>query len=102
MPFLIEMSDSHFAYPGHPGVLTGAGLRLEAGERLCLTGANGAGKSTLLHILVGLLVPERGTVAAFGRNLPASPPFEVLHCKIGVGLLKDQPGKPKSSCNMIV
>ncbi|MCB2101916.1 MAG: ATP-binding cassette domain-containing protein, partial [Rhodobacterales bacterium] len=64
---LFEVRGLGFAYPGGPPVLDGLDLTLEAGERLCLTGANGAGKSTLLHILVGLLVPERGTVAAFGR-----------------------------------
>ncbi|MFG0319031.1 MAG: hypothetical protein ACF8XB_17295, partial [Planctomycetota bacterium JB042] len=32
------------------------------------------------------------------RALPSPAPFEVLQSKIGVGTLKDLPGKPKSSC----
>jgi ABC-2 type transport system ATP-binding protein len=42
-------------------------LRLEAGERLALTGANGAGKSTLLRCIVGTLAPSRGTVTVAGH-----------------------------------
>ncbi len=66
MPPLIEARGLVFAYPGQPRVLDGADLALLPGERVCLLGPNGAGKSTLLQILVGLLVPEAGSVSAFG------------------------------------
>ncbi len=62
-----EVSGLHFAYPGRPEVLRGAGFSLAAGERLAVTGANGAGKSTLLRVLVGLHRPSRGSVVAFGQ-----------------------------------
>ena len=39
------------------------------GEKVALLGANGCGKSTLLKILDGLIVPDAGTVAAFGQSL---------------------------------
>ena len=35
------------------GVLHGAHLSLNRGERLCMMGASGAGKSTLLDLLAG-------------------------------------------------
>ncbi len=68
MPSLIELDDIHFAYPLHEPVLRGVGLRLDAGERLCLTGFNGAGKSTLLRIVLGLIPPQRGRVVAFSQE----------------------------------
>jgi len=39
------------------------------GEKVALLGANGCGKSTLLKVLDGLIVPDAGTVAAFGQSL---------------------------------
>ncbi|HZY08453.1 MAG TPA: ABC transporter ATP-binding protein, partial [Ilumatobacteraceae bacterium] len=47
--------------------LTDVSLRVARGEKLALLGANGCGKSTLLKILDGLLVPDRGTLTAFGE-----------------------------------
>ncbi len=68
MPPLIELDDICFGYPGHPNILNGISLRLDAGERLCIAGHNGSGKSTLLHVMVGLLRPAKGTILAFGRE----------------------------------
>ncbi|MBA4864703.1 TlrC/CarA/OleB/SrmB family ABC-F type ribosomal protection protein [Streptomyces sp. PSKA54] len=42
-------------------------LRLDAAERLLVTGANGAGKSTLLRVLAGELRPDAGAVSVPGR-----------------------------------
>jgi ATP-binding cassette subfamily F protein uup len=44
-------------------VLDDATFTLDAGERVGLIGANGAGKSTLARILVGLELPDAGTVS---------------------------------------
>ncbi len=42
-------------------------LEFEAGMVHGLIGPNGAGKSTIMRILMGLVVPERGTVSVFGQ-----------------------------------
>ncbi|MBK1636442.1 cobalt/nickel transport system ATP-binding protein [Rhodovulum adriaticum] len=81
---LFELDHIHFAYPGHAPILRGAGLTLEAGQRLAITGANGAGKSTLLRIMVGLLVPDRGTVAAFGQVRRAEADFHEVRRRAGL------------------
>ncbi len=42
-------------------------LSLPAGRVAALVGPNGAGKTTLLHAAVGLLTPDRGTLATRGE-----------------------------------
>lgn len=53
---------------GFPGVqaLTGAGLRLFAGEIHALMGQNGAGKSTLIKVVTGLYAPDSGSMSLHG------------------------------------
>lgn len=46
-------------------------FRLEAGERLAVTGPSGGGKSTLLAILAGVARAQRGRVVLCGRDLTA-------------------------------
>lgn len=59
-----------FTYPGAAApVLAGADLEIAAGEWVGLSGATGAGKSTLGDLLMGLLVPDAGTIAVDGRTL---------------------------------
>ena len=47
--------------------LAGVDLEVRQGEVVGLIGPNGAGKTTLLTCLLGLLRPERGTIAVAGR-----------------------------------
>jgi ATP-binding cassette subfamily F protein 3 len=48
---------------GLPALFEEVNLRVEAGERIVLTGPNGGGKSTLLRVLAGAMQPDTGTVA---------------------------------------
>jgi ATP-binding cassette subfamily F protein uup len=47
---------------GEQAILTGAGLCIEPGERVCLIGRNGAGKTTLLKLITGQLQPDAGEI----------------------------------------
>ncbi|HUR73499.1 MAG TPA: ABC transporter ATP-binding protein [Sporichthya sp.] len=46
----------------------GVDLEIARGETVALLGPNGAGKSTTLDMLLGLTVPDAGTVELFGRT----------------------------------
>jgi zinc/manganese transport system ATP-binding protein len=59
-----------FGYPGRL-VLSGIDLTLRQGEFVGLFGANGAGKTTLLRALLGLILPNTGSVEVLGA--PARP-----------------------------
>jgi ATP-binding cassette, subfamily C, bacterial CydCD len=57
-------------YPGRSTpALDGVSLTIHAGEVLALVGPSGCGKSTLLGVLLGLVIPARGTVRVGGLDL---------------------------------
>jgi ABC-2 type transport system ATP-binding protein len=58
---------------GRRGVLRGVDLTIRRGELFGLLGANGAGKSTVLRILVGLIVPDAGSVEINAIDALAAP-----------------------------
>ncbi len=56
---LLRLEDIQLTFGGTP-LLTGAGLSVVGGDRICLVGRNGSGKSTLLRIAAGLVEADRG------------------------------------------
>ena len=56
------------AYDARP-VLRSVSFRVEPGEMVGIIGPNGAGKSTLLKCLLGLITPDYGQVALFGKPI---------------------------------
>ena len=52
-----------------PDVLDSLDLEIEAGSVVALVGASGAGKSTLADLLLGLQVPDAGTLSVDGQAL---------------------------------
>jgi len=49
--------------------LRGAGLHLQPGEFVAITGRSGAGKTTLLNLVGGLAVPSAGRVVVGGTDI---------------------------------
>jgi iron complex transport system ATP-binding protein len=66
----VEASGVRLAY-GTRTVLEDVGLRIAAGERVCLVGPNGAGKTSLLRCLTGALRPSGGSVRLDGVPIGA-------------------------------
>jgi lipoprotein-releasing system ATP-binding protein len=72
LPYLLEAIDLYKNYKTAEQVLhilSGASLKLKAGEMLGIIGASGVGKSTLLHVLGGLDLPESGQVLFHGEDI---------------------------------
>jgi ATP-binding cassette subfamily F protein uup len=83
VPPLLLLQDIALTFGAAP-LLSGAGLAVAAGDRICLVGRNGSGKSTLLGIAAGLVQADAGErFAQPGTTIqylpqdpiwPASPP----------------------------
>jgi ATP-binding cassette subfamily F protein uup len=77
-PPLLSLQDIHLTFGTTP-LLSGAGLSVSAGDRVCLVGRNGSGKSTLLRIAGGLMQSDSGRrfaqPGATIRYLPQEPDF---------------------------
>jgi energy-coupling factor transport system ATP-binding protein len=65
---VVRATDLRFAFELGRPVIRDVSLSAVEGERIALVGANGSGKSTLGRLLVGLLRPDRGTVALDGAD----------------------------------
>ena len=77
-PPLLSLQDIHLTFGTTP-LLSGAGLSVSAGDRVCLVGRNGSGKSTLLRVAGGLMQSDSGRrfaqPGATIRYLPQEPDF---------------------------
>lgn len=62
---MIEFEAVDWSY-GKQRVFTALNLKIDEGKYCALAGANGAGKSTLIQLLLGLLLPQQGSIRVFG------------------------------------
>ncbi|MDR2567560.1 MAG: ATP-binding cassette domain-containing protein [Bifidobacteriaceae bacterium] len=84
------ISDVSFAYDSAP-VLRGVSAR---GSVLAVTGANGSGKTTLLKLILGLLAPSAGTIAAPARKAAVFQDDRLLEHLTAIGNVRvTHPGK---------
>ena len=69
LPDLVNFERVALRYGRGPEVLTEATLDLPQGSFTFLTGPSGAGKSTLLKLCYLSLIPSRGLIRMFGKDL---------------------------------
>jgi len=63
-----RLASVSFQYDGR-AVLEQLDFTLQKGDFVGIVGPNGSGKSTLLKLMLGLLVPQQGTIELFGQPL---------------------------------
>jgi phospholipid/cholesterol/gamma-HCH transport system ATP-binding protein len=72
---------------GSREVLRGLSLEIAAGESVAIIGRSGTGKSVLLKHVVGLMVPDEGTVRVDGVDVPSLGTKELLELRKTMGML---------------
>ncbi|EPP8166265.1 peptidase domain-containing ABC transporter [Escherichia coli] len=88
---LVPLSLEHITFShkgGNKPILRGVSLTLHPGEVMAITGQSGCGKSTLVKLILGIHIPDEGTIRAFG--IPHTHPdyFQVRQ-RIGTVLQDD-------------
>lgn len=68
MEKLVEIHDLKKSFE-RKEVLKGVDLTLEKGKNIVLLGRSGIGKSVLIKCIVGLIIPDSGTIEVFGQNI---------------------------------
>lgn len=74
---IIEVEDVALSFGDHV-VLEHLNLTIRRGETTCIVGRSGSGKTVLLKLMLGLVVPTRGRVRLFGRDLATVTDNELL------------------------
>lgn len=80
----IELTDIHKSF-GPKHILRGFTLNVPDGETTSLVGFSGAGKSVTLKHIVGLLVPDAGSVRVDGQEVPALSREQIYELRRQVG-----------------
>ena len=70
---------------GAKKVLDGISFTVDAGETLAIIGRSGTGKSVLLKLMVGLLLPDSGSVEFEGRPVEKMSPSQLFEMRSRIG-----------------
>lgn len=74
---LLEARGLH-SYYGSSHILHGVDFVVGRGETVALMGRNGMGKTTLLKSVIGLVVPQRGSVKFAGHEVQGQPTHHIV------------------------
>ncbi|MEX1300972.1 MAG: ABC transporter ATP-binding protein [Desulfotignum sp.] len=64
----VNLNKLNLSFDGQP-VLKDLSLSVRHGEKVALTGPSGSGKSTVLRCILGLVMPDSGTITILGEPL---------------------------------
>jgi phospholipid/cholesterol/gamma-HCH transport system ATP-binding protein len=81
---MIQLIDVHKSF-GPKKVLTGFSLEVAEGETMVIIGYSGSGKSVAIKHIVGLLMPDKGTVFVDGQEVPALKRRELFEMRQQIG-----------------
>ena len=68
----VKFTDVIFGYEVKRPVLDGLSFTLQPGTKTALVGESGEGKTTITNLLLGLYVPQSGSIAIDGQDISAS------------------------------
>ena len=83
----LEASHLKKSYNGRH-VVKGISLEVKQGQVVGLLGPNGAGKTTTFYMIVGVQLPEEGTIILDGQNITRYPMHQ--RAKAGLGYLSQE------------
>ncbi|HHP1355057.1 TPA: peptidase domain-containing ABC transporter [Klebsiella quasipneumoniae] len=85
----LTLTHISFSHKGsNKPILRGVSLTLHPGEVVAITGKSGCGKSTLVKLILGIHLPNEGTIRAFG--IPHThPDYYQMRRRIGTVLQED-------------
>ena len=81
---MIQWVDVYKSF-GQKKVLEGFTLDVVEGETMVIIGYSGSGKSVAIKHVVGLLVPDRGTVIVDGHDVPSLPRRDLYELRGSIG-----------------
>lgn len=82
---MIRITDLHKSF-GDNDVLRGVDLEVRRGETMVVIGQSGSGKSVLIRHIIGLMKPDRGSVAVNGTDITRlkGPALQAVTRQIGM------------------
>lgn len=83
---VVKVVNLHKSF-GDNHVLRGIDMELYKGETLVIVGRSGSGKSVLIKCLVGLIIPDAGSVEVLGEDVLTLDETELNKLRIRVGYL---------------
>ncbi len=89
---MLELKDISFARDNKQ-ILNHINLKIDNSKLIAITGPNGSGKSTLAKIIMGILVPDSGSIFFEGTDITKMSITD--RAKLGIGFAFQQPVKFK-------
>ncbi|NMB36184.1 MAG: cell division ATP-binding protein FtsE [Firmicutes bacterium] len=84
---MIEIHHLYKQFENDAYVLEDINLMIDRGEFVFIVGSSGAGKSTLLRLLLREILPTRGMIKVFGRDLARLRKREVPYLRRNIGMV---------------
>ncbi len=81
---MIDVREVHKSFGDH-AVLEGVSMRVKQGSSDVILGRSGIGKSVLLKSIVGLLIPERGSIRIKGEEVIGMKPRDLNRVRRNIG-----------------
>ncbi len=84
---MIEIHHLYKQFDNDVYVLEDINLTIDRGEFVFIVGPSGAGKSTLLRLLLREIMPTRGLIKVFGRDLARLRKREIPYLRRNIGMV---------------